>query len=117
MRTLLLFLFAGLLVAQEHLPPPGMQCPQRTLVTWQLGPNWEKRQQYAQAHFEYMVKQMKSGAILSAGPMTDLPKAIGIFASKNWTQVEAILKDEPFTRAGVLKVGEHGLWNACEAAH
>jgi len=111
-----LFLFTGLLLAQGSWPPPGMQCPQRTLVTWETGANWDKRQQFAQAHLEYMLRQMKSGAVISAGPMAGLPKAAGLFASSDWAQVETILKDEPFTREGVLKVAEHAVWNACEAA-
>lgn len=111
-----LFLFTGLLLAQGTGPPPGMQCPQRTLVTWETGANWDKRQQFAPAHFAYMARQMKSGAVISAGPMVGLPKATGVFASADWAQVEAILNDEPFTREGVLKVAEHAVWNACEAA-
>ena len=93
-----------------------MQCPQRTLVTWDLGPNWDQRMKFAPAHFEYMLRQMKSGAIISAGPMIDRPKAVAVFAAKDWVQVEAILKDEPFTREGVLKIAEHAVWSACEAA-
>jgi uncharacterized protein YciI len=111
------FLIAGLLLAQPPWPPPGMQCPQRTLVLFERGPNWEKAAQVAPQHLAYILRQMKSGKVLSGGPMEgDQPAAAMLFAAGDWGQVEAILKDEPFTHEGVLKVASHNVWNACEAA-
>jgi hypothetical protein len=39
-----------------------------------------------------------------------------LLASGDWSQVEALLNEEPFTHEGVLKIARHDVWNACEAA-
>jgi uncharacterized protein YciI len=113
---IILFLTAGLLLAQGQWPPPGMQCPQRTLVIWEHGPNWEKRAEVAQRHLAYVLQEMKAGKILHAGPMEGPHSAAALFASGDWKEVEAILNDEPFTHEGVLQVATHDTWSACEAA-
>ena len=112
----LVFLIGGLLLAQNQGPPPGMRCPQRTLVLFERGPNWEKAHEVVPRHFSYMLQQMKSGKVLSAGPMADTRTAAAVFASSDWAEVDAILKDEPFTHEGVLTISRHDVWNACEAA-
>jgi len=110
-------LIGGLLFAQHQWPPPGMQCPQRTLVLFERGPHWEKAAQIAPQHLAYVLQQMKSGKILAGGPMEGVqPSAAMLFAASDWSQVDAILNDEPFTREGVLKIASHDVWNACEAA-
>jgi uncharacterized protein YciI len=114
---MLLLLIGGLLFAQQNWPPPGMQCPQRTLVVFERGPNWEKAGQVAPQHLAYMLRQMKSGKVLSSGPMEGAqPSAAMVLASSDWSQAQAILNDEPFTHSGVLKIASHNVWNACEAA-
>ena len=111
------FLIGGLLLAQHQWPPPGMQCPQRTLVLFERGPNWDKAPQVAQKHLAYILQQMKSGKILSGGPMEGVqPAAAMLFPAGDWSQAEAILNEEPFTHEGVLKIASHAVWNACEAA-
>ena len=113
---MILFLTAGLLLAQGP-SPPGMRCPQRTLVMWERGPNWDKARDVAPKHLAYMLQLMKSGKVLSAGPTQGTqPAAVGVFAAGDWAGVESVLKDEPFTREGVLKVASHTVWSACEAA-
>jgi len=114
MRKLLL-LTTSLLLAQTGWPPAGMRCPERTLVLFESGPNWDKARQFSAGHLAYVLQQMKSGKVLSAGPMEGAQRAAMLFASKDWSEVEAILKDEPFTREGVLQMTEHVVWNACEA--
>ena len=44
------------------------------------------------------------------------PAAAMLFAAGDWSQVEPILNDGPFTHDGVLRVANHAVWNACEAA-
>jgi hypothetical protein len=103
--------------AAPHLSPPGMECPLRTLVLFERGPNWDKAAKMAPEHFAYILQQMKSGKVLSGGPLEGAPpRAAMLFAAGDWGQVEALLKLEPFTREGVLKVASHEVWNACEAA-
>jgi len=114
---MLAFLIGGLLFAQHQWPPPGMQCLQRTLVLFDRGPHWETAPKVAAKHVAYILQQMKSGKILSGGPMEGAqPAAAILFALSDWSQVEAILNDEPFTHEGVLKIARHDVWNACEAA-
>jgi hypothetical protein len=63
-----------------------------------------------------MLRLMKSGKVISAGPMTDQHTAAVLFATKDWAEVEELLKKEPFHREHVLKLTSHSVWNACEAA-
>ena len=103
--------------ARNGWPPPGMQCPQRTLVQFERGPNWANAGKVAPQHLAFMLQQMKSGKVLSSGPIEGLPPAAAmVAASGDWNLVEGILKVEPFTHEGVLKVVSHSVWNACEAA-
>ena len=113
MRILLFFL-AAVALAQNPWPPPGMSCPQRTLVTFEQGSNPEKAQQLFQQHVSYLRAQMKAGKVVSAGPMEGGGSAVIIFASKDWEEIQSILNNEPFTQAGVMKVARHDVWNACE---
>ena len=110
-----MFLIGGLLFAQSQPLPPGMRCPQRTLVIFEPGPNAEKAREIFPQHASYMLQQMKSGKILAAGPMTG-DQAAALFNVTRWDEVAGILKDEPFVRNGVLKIARHDVWNACEAA-
>lgn len=115
MRKLLLFL-ATLALAQNAWPPPGMSCPQRTLVTFDEGPNSDKAQGLFQQHIAYLSGQMKAGKVISAGPLAVGHSALMLFATKDWDEIQDILKNEPFTQAGVIKVVRHDVWNACEVA-
>jgi uncharacterized protein YciI len=110
--------FWGKPAAQRNSPPPGMQCPQRTLVLFERGPHWDKAAQVAPRHLAYVLQQMKSGKILSAGPTEAgaQPAAAMVFAAGDWSLVQAILGVEPFTHEGVLKIASHNVWSACEAA-
>ena len=111
---ILCFLFAGLIFAQEPTTPPGMECRARTLVLFVPGPGRETKDLTA-AHFSYMGQQMRAGKIIAAGPLGGKEGAAIVFASDKWDEVQDILRDEPFTRAGVIKVSEHNTWTACQA--
>jgi len=112
----LLILAAVAAAAQAQLPPPGMRCPQRTLVISELGGNQANAKQFAQEHFHYMAGLMKSGKVIAAGPTDDKHTAVILFATSDWNEAEELLKKEPFHRAHVLAVKSHSVWNACEAA-
>lgn len=114
MRKLLLFV-AIVAFAQGPWPPRGMQCPQRTLVLFEFA-NTAKSADFSQEHFAYMLELMKSGKVISAGPMADGKSAAILFAAKDWAEVEEMIKKEPFNREGVLKVTNHSVWTACEAS-
>ena len=115
MRILAL-LIGTLVLAQHQWPPPGMNCPQRTLVLFEEGPNAGKSKDLFPQHVAYLLPLLKSGKLISVGPMAKEQSAAGIFASTDWSEIENLLKDEPYTQAGVLKVAHHSVWNACEAA-
>jgi uncharacterized protein YciI len=111
----LLFLVAAAAFAQRPWPPPGMQCPQRILVIMELQQEGaSKINELYDQHIAYLVPLLKSGKLVSAGPTAD-NRGILIFATKEWSEAEEILKEEPFTQAGVMKVASHTVWNACEA--
>lgn len=114
MRMFILLSLAAVALAQSS--PPGMRCPQRTLVLSESGDNAANSARFQAEHFEYMRGLMKSGKVITAGPMTDNHTAAFVFASKDWAQVEEMLNKEPFHREGVLKIMNHMVWNACEAA-
>ena len=114
MRTILILLSLAA-PAVGQWPPPGMRCPQRTLVLSELGENAANSARFQAEHFDYMRALMKSGKVIAAGPMTDNHTAAIVLATKDWAEAEEILNKEPFHREGVLKVVQHMVWNACEA--
>jgi uncharacterized protein YciI len=108
----ILFCLAALAPAQSS--PPGMRCPQRTLILSELGENAPNAARFQAEHFAYMRELMKSGKVITAGPMTDNHTTVIVLATKEWAEAEEILKKEPFHREGVLKMVKHMVWNACE---
>ena len=115
MRKLLLFVAVAAL-AQESWPPSGMKCPERTLVLFEFAANAARAADFQKEHFAYVLELLKSGKVISAGPMADGRSAAMLFATKDWAEAEEMIKREPFNREGVLKVTSHGVWNACEAS-
>jgi uncharacterized protein YciI len=112
----LLFLVAAVALAQRPWPPPGLQCPQRTLVITDINQeNASKINEFYDEHLAFLGPLLRSGKILSAGP-TDDGRGLLVFESKDWAEVEALMKKEPFTREGVMKIVSHTVWQACEAA-
>jgi len=107
-------LIASIVFAQAQDIPGGMQCHERTLVLFVPGPNKEKQKELAQSHMDYMSQQMRAGKVLAAGPFTGDEGAAAVFASGDWSEVQQILNNEPFTRAGVIKVADHKVWTACQ---
>lgn len=115
-------LFAGVILAaaaalaQRPWPPPGMTCPERTLVLYDIvsekAPLINK---HYDEHVANLVELMKSGKVISAGP-TDDNRGVLIFNGTDWNEIEGVLKKEPFTREGIMKITSHVVWRACEAA-
>jgi uncharacterized protein YciI len=110
----LLFLVAAVAFAQRPFPPPGMKCPERTVVYIKIADS-SKIDQFYDEHLAFLLPLMKSGKILSAGP-TDDGGGVVIYNTTDWTEVESMMKKEPFAREGVTKVVSHTVWRACEAA-
>jgi len=112
----LVFLMAAVALAQRPWPPPGMQCPERMLVITEMQQaNAGKLNDFYDEHIAYIVSLIKAGKVLSAGPTTD-GRGVIVFATKDWSEAEAIMVKEPLTREGVMKIASHTVWNACEAA-
>jgi uncharacterized protein len=109
-----LFLFGTIVFAQQMPNPPGMQCHERTLVLFAEGSAVGNRKDLTSAHLDYIRRQMREGKIIAGGPFVDNQGAAMVFGSSNWAEVEGILKDEPYTKAGVIRVAEHKEWTACE---
>jgi hypothetical protein len=78
----------------------------------------------ANEHAAYLLTQMKAGKIVSAGALDIAlaPPASGkvpngaaaTFTSTNWSEVEEIIKQDPYYRAGVATIANHNVWAACE---
>src|SRR5262249_54289959 len=106
---------------ERRPPPPGLRCPQRTLVLFDVDWNAFKPAMFNE-HAAYLLTQMKAGEIVSAGAMEIAPPASGkvpsgaavLYTSTNWSEVEQIIKQDPYYRAGVAAVASHNVWNACE---
>lgn len=113
----LCFLAATIAMAQNGWPPPGMRCPERTIVKFDIASDDQaKLAKFRDEHLSYLLTLMKEGKLVTAGPLQNHQHAMMIFTSSNWADVEAALKDEPFTREGVIKVASHDVWLACEVA-
>jgi uncharacterized protein YciI len=115
MRKLLLFA-AIVAFAQEPSVPPGMRCPQRTLVFFEFAANAAKSADFQKEHLAYVLELLKSGKAIAAGPLSDGRSAAILFATKDWDEAEALIEKEPFNREGVFKVASHSVWTACEAS-
>ena len=112
----LIFLVAAVALAQRAWPPPGMKCPQRTVAILKFDPaNSAKVNQFYDEHVAYLLPFMKSGKVISAGPSDDGGGLI-VFGTTDWAEAETIMKKEPFTREGIMKIASHTVWRACEAA-
>ena len=108
---------------KERRPPPGLRCPQKTLVLFNVDWSVFKPDMFNE-HATYLVTQMKAGKIVSAGALDIAltPPASGkvpngaavIYTSTNWSEVEEIIKQDPYYRAGVATVASHNVWAACE---
>jgi uncharacterized protein len=109
------FLIGTLLFAQAQVSPPGMECHQRMLVLFLPGPNAARAKELAPAHVDYLGRQMRANKVIAAGPFEGNDGAAIIFASSDWNEVQNLLKDEPFTSAGVIKISDHKMWSACQA--
>jgi len=113
---LVLLLVVAAALAQRPWPPPGMQCPERTIVMYDVVPEKAANiDKFYDEHVANLVQLMKSGKVLSAGPTED-QRGILIFNGTDWSEIEGILKKEPFTREGIMKMTGHTVWRACEAA-
>ena len=114
---------AALAQQKEPRPPPGLRCPQRTLVLFNVDWNAFKPDMFNE-HSAYLLTQMKAGKIVSAGALDvaltppaskKVPNgAAVIYTSTNWSEIEEIIKQDPYYRAGVATVASHNVWAACE---
>ena len=108
---------------KERLPPPGLRCPQKTLVLFNVDWSAFKPDMFNE-HSAYLLTQMKAGKMVSAGALdvaltppasNKVPNgAAAIYTSTNWSEVEEIIKQDPYYRAGVATVASHNVWAACE---
>ncbi len=108
----LLFLVAAVALAQRPWPPPGLQCPERTLVITDIQQDPSRINEFYDQHLAYIRPLMKSGKIISAGPTGD-GRGVILFGTADWAEAEAIMKNEPFTREGIMKIASHTTWRAC----
>jgi uncharacterized protein YciI len=97
-------------------PPPGLTCPQRTLVVFKPGLKSDQAAALYSAHLDFIISHLRAGDILTAGPFSEAEGGVMIFRNKDWSAVEQLLVGEPFTKGGVFAIDRHVVWNACELA-
>jgi hypothetical protein len=76
----------------------------------------------AAEHAAYLITQMKARKIVMTGKTDSKPSAASIalngaaaiFTGMDWREVEEIMKQDPYYRAGIATVAGHTVWNACE---
>ena len=110
-----LVLFVAVALAQRSWPtPPGMRCPDRTLVLYEIqAANAGKMNGLFNEHLAYSLKHLRARDIVNLG-ISDTGAA-AVFASTNWSEVDAIINQDPYIREGVAVVASHTVWHACEA--
>ena len=118
MRDILPFLLgfvAVVALAQRTWPtPPGMRCPNRTLVLYEIqAANAGKMSGLFKEHLAYSLKHLRAGNIVNLG-ISDTGAA-AVFTSTEWPEVEAIINQDPYIREQVAVVASHTVWHACEA--
>jgi hypothetical protein len=66
----------AVIAQQKSTTPPGIRCPERTLVLFDVDWNALKpKPDMAKEHAAYLLTQMKSGKIVSEGAMDITPPA------------------------------------------
>src|SRR5476649_8434 len=92
-------------------PPPGLTCPQLTLVVFKSGLKSDQATALYSAHLDFIISHLRAGDILTAGPFSEAEGGVMIFRNKDWSAVEQILVGEPFTKSGVFAIDRHVVWN------
>jgi hypothetical protein len=115
MRWIHPFVLSFVALAQPTWPtPPGMRCPNRTLVLYEIqAANAGKMSGLFNEHHAYALKHLRAGDIVFLG-ITDTGAA-ALFTSTQWPEVEAIINQDPYIRERVALVASHTVWHACEA--
>ncbi len=62
-------------------------------------------------HREYLAKLKEQGRLAASGPFADGSGALIIYEADSPEQAEALLKDDPFCKAGVFVSWQIRLWN------
>lgn len=105
MSTLLLLLLLQM--------PPGMDCRKKMVAFYTGGPNHAAMQQVAPKHLEFLMGLFKKGTLLEAGPIDD-DRGMLVFNLEDPAAAEALVKDDPFVKEGVVKYQLAG-WRRCVA--
>lgn len=64
-------------------------------------------------HIAYSLKHLRAGNIVNLGISES--GAAAVFTSTNWSEVKAIISQDPYIREDVAVVASHTVWHACEA--
>ena len=113
--ALALTLMASGASAAADWPPAGLTCPSRTVVIFGPGPSPEKASSLFATHLAFVRAHLQSGDALVMGPLgTD--GGLAVLPGTDWGAIGRFLDEEPFTRAGVLRVVRHDIWAACADA-
>ena len=81
----------------------------------EYGDDKEKVKVLHQAHREYLRKFLENGQLIAAGPFADDAGALWVLDAETAEQADQIVKDDPYTAAGVIvswKIRHIAYWSA-----
>jgi uncharacterized protein YciI len=93
---------------------PGLDCQKKMVAYYSAGPNESQAQQVAPKHLEFVAAGLKKGTLLEAGPV-DGGGGMLVLNFTESADAEALIKEDPFVKEGVVKYRING-WRRCVAA-
>ena len=111
----LLFLVSGLFASEEPTwPPKGTDCGESVLAFYEEGPNFANVMQVYPEHLTYVTELLKQGKVAAAGRMKEGTKALMIVRTKDITEAQAWVNQDPFVQKGVVRASFMA-WGHCWA--
>jgi uncharacterized protein YciI len=96
-------LFRGIILANNIAPSPhGKNEGMKFAATIEYTRDADKIGVARPAHREYLKKLLDSGNLAISGPFTDDSGGLLIYEADTWEQAEALIREDPFTKAGVF---------------
>lgn len=82
------------------------------LVIWTYDSDVTLTDETRGAHVEYLKALIADGTVLAAGPRSDVPGGVLLFAETTDQDLAELIANDPFTPAGVLATTTIIDWNA-----
>ena len=90
-------------------PPKGTTCGDSILAFYEEGPNFANAAQVYPEHAKYITDLLGQGKAAAAGKMKDANKALIIVRTKDITEAQAWVNQDPFVQKGRRQGVVHGV--------